>query len=223
MRRLVKAIDPVEGVIGYKFGSLLALGFGLARVVAAFRALTSKTLIYDHQKAGLDVPSMAPEFAAVCRDAGMDAVILFPVAGPGSVDAFVGATLAAGLTPIVGGALPLSDYLVPGGGYVTDDALDRIIARAWDLGARDFIIPATDGAAIARHARTVGPRGPSRLFMPGIGPLGGDVERAFTAARPLPSVAIVGRAIYAAPDPAAAARRLAAAALAFEPAREGAR
>jgi orotidine-5'-phosphate decarboxylase len=159
---------------------------------------------------------MAPEFAAVCRDAGMDALILFPVAGPGSVDAFVGATLRAGLTPIVGGALPLPDYLTPGGGYVVADALGRIIERAHGLGARDFIIPATDGAAIGRHARAFAGREDTRLYMPGIGPLGGDIDRAFGAARPLATYAIVGRAIYAAPDPRAATRELAAAALAFE-------
>ena len=47
--RLVNAIDSVEALVGYKFGSLLALRFGLAAVVKAFRRLTSKWLIYDHQ------------------------------------------------------------------------------------------------------------------------------------------------------------------------------
>ena len=49
--------------------------------------------------------------------------------------------------------------------------------------------------------------------MPGIGPLGGDMTRAFAAAAGVSSFAIVGRAIYAAPDPGQAARRLAAEAL----------
>ncbi len=213
--RLVEAIDSVEGVVGYKFGSLLALRFGLAAVVKAFRRLTSKSLIYDHQKAGLDIPSMAPEFAAVCRDAGMDALILFPLAGPGSLDAFVGATLKAGLVPIVGGALPLSDYLAPGGGFVAEDALPRILDRAHALGARDFIIPATDTHAIRNRAATFATDGGPRLYLPGIGPLGGDITRAFEAARPLCSYAIIGRAIYAAKDPAVAARQLAGEAQAF--------
>ena len=180
--RLVNAIDSVEALVGYKFGSLLALRFGLAAVVKAFRRLTSKWLIYDHQKAGLDIPSMAPEFAAVCRDAGMDALILFPVAGPGSVDAFVGATLKVGLVPIVGGALPLPDYLATGGGFVAEDALPRILDRAYALGARDFIIPATDTVAIKAHASTFAARGTTRLYMPGIGALGGDITRAFRPA-----------------------------------------
>jgi orotidine-5'-phosphate decarboxylase len=213
--RLVEAIDPVGAMVGYKFGSVLALRFGLATVVKTFRGLTAKWLIYDHQKAGLDIPSMAPQFAAVCRDAGMDALILFPVAGPGSVDAFVGATLHAGLVPIVGGALPLPDYLAPGGGFVAEDALPRILDRAWALGARDFIIPATDTPAIRTHAAKFTARPGTRLFMPGIGPLGGEITGAFEAARPLDSYAIIGRAIYAASNPVEAARRLAAEAQAF--------
>jgi orotidine-5'-phosphate decarboxylase len=210
--RLVPQIDPVEGLVGYKLGSLLTLRHGLPAVARAFRALTDKLLLYDHQKAGLDIPSMAGEFVPACREAGVDALVLFPVAGPSAVDAFVGATLKAGLLPIVGGALPLPDYLMSGGGYVAADALARIAERAYALGARDFIVPATDPAAIRRHAEAF-PGRDTRLFLPGIGPLGGQIGRAFAAARGCAAFAIIGRAIYADANPAEAARRLAAEAL----------
>ncbi len=159
---------------------------------------------------------MAPEYVEVCRDAGVDALILFPLGGPGALDAFVGTTLERGLRPVVGGALPLPDYLVRGGGYVAGDALARIITRAFALGARDFIIPATDPVALERHRKKLAAAPGTRLFMPGIGPLGGDITRAFAAAAGVAAFAIVGRAIYAAPDPGEAARRLAAEALASE-------
>jgi orotidine-5'-phosphate decarboxylase len=213
--RLVEAIDAVDGVVGYKLGSLLALRSGLAAVVAAFRKLTAKALLYDHQKAGLDIPSMGREYVAVCRDAGVDALILFPLAGPRAVEAFVGATLDAGLTPIVGGVLPLPDYPVEHGGYVAGDALARIAERAFGMGARDFIVPATDAAMIRGQASRLSGAEPVRLFLPGVGPLGGAIATAFAAAPELPTYAIIGRAIYAAADPAAAARRLAGEALAF--------
>lgn len=215
--RLVEAVDGVDGVVGYKLGSLLALRHGLARTVEALRRATRRALIYDHQKAGLDVPSMAGEYTAVCRDAGVDALVLFPLAGPTAVDAFVGGALAAGLRPVVGGALPLPDYLARGGGYVAGGALGRIAERAWGLGARDFIVPATEPGAIRRQARLFAGRGPFRLFLPGIGALGGQIRTAFAAAGEGPAYAIVGRAIYAAPDPRAAARRLAEEALAPGP------
>ena len=214
--RLVETIDAVDGLVGYKLGALLALRAGLAAVVTAFRTVTTKALLYDHQKAGLDIPSMGKEYVAVCRDAGVDALILFPLGGPSAVDAFVGATLGAGLTPIVGGALPLPDYPVEHGGYVAGNALARIAERAFGLGARDFIVPATDVDTIRDQAKHLSATEPVRLFLPGIGPLGGAIATAFAAAPGLRTYAIIGRAIYAAPDPAAAARRLADEALAFE-------
>jgi len=207
--RLVERIDGVEGVVGYKLGSLLTLRQGLAGVVGAFRKVTRKPLLYDHQKAGLDIPSMGREFVTVCREAGVDALILFPLGGPSTVDAFVGETVQAGLRPIVGGALPLPDFLIRGGGYVSPSALARITERAYTLGARDFIVPATDVPTIQRQARFLTVRGGGRLFLPGIGPLGGEITRAFAATRGIASFAIVGRAIYAAADPGEAARRLA--------------
>lgn len=216
VRYLLEAIDPVDGLAGYKLGSLLTLRYGLGTVVKTFRKLTGKMLLYDHQKAGLDIPSMAAGFVSACRDAGVDALILFPLAGPGAVEAFVGATLEAGLLPIVGGALPLRDYFVKGGGYVVPGALARITERAFRLGARDFIIPATDAAAVRRHVGRFAGRRATRLFMPGIGPLGGDIKRAFAAAQGLSAWAIIGRAIYADPRPGEAARRLAGEALAFD-------
>lgn len=213
--RLAEAIDGVEGIVGYKLGSLLTLRSGLAPAVRALRKVTTKPLFYDHQKAGLDIPSMAAEYVKVCRDAGVDALILFPLGGPTALDAFVSATIEAGLTPVVGGELPLKDYLVKGGGYVAATALARITARALALGARDFIVPATEVGTIRRQAGALAAKGRVRLFLPGIGPLGGEVRKAFAAAPGLMTYAIVGRAIYGDPQPAVAARRLADDALAF--------
>lgn len=217
--RLVEQIDPIDGLVGYKLGSLLALRHGLAPVVAALRKITKKALLYDHQKAGLDIPSMGADYVAVCRDAGIDGLILFPLGGPTVVDAFVRATLEAGLTPIVGGALPLPDFGIAQGGYVADDALARIAARAFELGARDFIVPATDVDTIQRSAARLAAHDAVRLFLPGIGPLGGAIASAFAAAPGSMTYAIIGRAIYAAPDPVTAARRLAGEALSFDGAR----
>lgn len=214
--RLLDAVDGIEGVTGYKIGSLLSLRYGLAAVARAFRKITTKTLLYDHQKAGLDIPSMAAEYVGACRDAGVDALILFPLGGPRALEAFVGETLRARLTPVVGGALPLPDYFARGGGYVVADALDRIVDRAWALGARDFIVPATAPRLIERQARRLRERDGGRLFLPGIGPLGGEIRRALAATKGTSAYAIIGRAIYASPDPSAAARRFAGEALTFD-------
>jgi len=126
---VVKATTNVEGVVGYKLGLTTVLRLGLAAAVEHLRTMTDLPILYDHQKAGPDMPDMAKKFTGVCRDAAVDGLILFPVAGPTAVDGFVGEAVKAGLIPVVGGEIPVPDYGVSGGGYLTDAALDRSLAR----------------------------------------------------------------------------------------------
>ena len=76
---VVKATGDIEGVGGYKIGFVLGLTHGLQYVVEVARKHTDKPLIYDHQKAGTDIPEMGKEYAKLCKEAGIDAVIFFPV------------------------------------------------------------------------------------------------------------------------------------------------
>ncbi len=214
--RVVEATTDVEGVVGYKLGLTSVLHFGLFESIRRVRDVTPLPVIYDHQKAGLDVPSMAPKLTKLVADAGADAVILFPVAGPTAVAKFVGSSIDSGLTPLVGGELPVDDYTVSGGGFVSDDALARIIELAASHGATNFIVPAHSVEhvrVLSEQARVVA-KDPA-IFLPGIGDLGGSIPKAFDAAGRVRAYAIVGRAIYTAKNPADAARRLADEALAF--------
>ncbi|MBM3485430.1 MAG: orotidine 5-phosphate decarboxylase [Alphaproteobacteria bacterium] len=214
--RIVAATTRIPGIVAYKLGLTATLRLGLEGAIRMLRRETDLPLIYDHQKAGPDVPDMAAKFAATCRAAGADGLILFPVAGPRAVDAFVGGAIANRLCPVVGGELPLADYVVSGGGYIADDALTRIFERAIDKGADHFVVPANDPEKVARLARFLRERidEPS-LFLPGIGALGGSIGGSFKEATGCRAYAVVGRTIYAAPDPGEAARRLAGEALAF--------
>ena len=216
MRRVVEQTSRVDGVVGFKVGLTAVLRLGLAGAVKHLRAATDLPLIYDHQKAGPDVPDMAQKFAATCRAAGVDGLILFPVAGPRAVREFVGRALEHRLTPLVGGELPLPDDTVAGGGFIADDALARIFALALALGATAFVVPANDPAKVKRHAEalTATLARPS-LFMPGIGALGGSIAATFREAPGCDLYAVVGRAIYADRDPLEAAKRLAGDALRF--------
>ena len=208
--RVVRATSGVEGVAGYKLGLTTVLRLGLAGAMRRLRNLTTLPILYDHQKAGPDMPDMAKKFTAMCREAGVDGVILFPVAGPTAVDAFVGEAVRAGLFPVVGGEIPVPDYGVSGGGYMLDDALDRILARAVDNKARHFVLPAHDPKKIARWSQWIAKAVEDPvLFLTGFGPLGGTIEQAFTAARPCSKrFAIVGRLITGAAKPDEAARKL---------------
>jgi orotidine-5'-phosphate decarboxylase len=216
-KRVVAATTGIDGVVAYKLGLTAVLRLGLAGAVRELRGLTDLPIVYDHQKAGPDIPDMAGKFAALCREAGVDGLILFPIAGPRAVAEFAGQALAVGLLPIVGGELPLRDYRVSDGGYIVDDALERIIVASLDLGVDHFVVPAADPARVARLARWLAERmsGRPSFLMPGIGALGGTIAQSFAEAPNASRYAVVGRAIYAAPDPAEAAKRLAGEALEF--------
>jgi orotidine-5'-phosphate decarboxylase len=216
MRRVVEHTTAVDGIVGYKVGLTATLRLGLGGAVAHLRSATDLPLIYDHQKAGPDVPDMAPKFSATCKEAGVDGLILFPVAGPRAVVEFAGSAYANRLLPIVGGDLPFPDYNASGGGYVIDDALDKIFHKGIEIGVDHFVIPGNTAAKIAHHARwLVQAIERPALFIPGIGALGGSIATAFAAAPGCDLYAVVGRAIYDAADPSEAARRLAGEALRF--------
>lgn len=214
--RIAETTTGIDGVIGYKIGLTLALRLGLKGAVAALKEVTDLPIIYDHQKAGADIPDMGQKFCALAAEAGVSGLVLFPLAGPHAVDAFVGGACDSGLMPLVGGDLPLKDYNASGGGYVVDDALDHIFARAVEHGAELFIVPGNTDEKVRRHATRLRKlvAKPS-LVIPGIGALGGNIPDCFTAAKGCRAYAVIGRAIYGAADPAEAARQLAGEALKF--------
>ena len=216
LKRLIDRTTGVEGIVGYKLGLTGVLQLGLAGVVRTVREHTNLPLLYDHQKAGPDIPDMATKFVRLCREAGVQGLILFPLAGPGAVRSFVGQSLEQGLVPVVGGALPLPDYLASGGGFVADDAPARLFGQAADLGADHFVVPANEAATVRRYVALLRERVERpKLIMPGIGSLGGTIRDSFKETEGCQAYAIVGRAIYAASDPGEAARRLADEALYF--------
>jgi orotidine-5'-phosphate decarboxylase len=209
--RVVEATTGVEGVVGYKLGLTLVLRLGLAGAMAKLRGATDLPIVYDHQKAGPDVPDMAVKFSATCREAGVDGLILFPTAGPRAVDGFVGESMKNRLLPIVGGDLPFADYNAAGGGYVIDNALDLIFDRAVALGADHFVVPGNTPDKLRHHAARLRERiDVPTLFVPGIGPLGGTLGGAVKAAPGCRVFGVVGRAVYAASDPRRAAEELVA-------------
>ena len=208
-KRTIDLTTAVEGVVGYKLGMTMALNLGLAKAVRQLRSHTDLPLLYDHQKAGPDVFDMAAKFAALCAKAKVDGLILFPTAGPRAVEAFVGETLRHGMLALVGGDLPFADYNMSGGGYVADDALERIIDKAVAAGADHFVIPGNTPDKLRHHsARLKGKLAAPVFVVPGIGPLGGKIGDLVAAANGCSVYGVVGRAIYGATDQASAARAL---------------
>jgi len=203
--KLVEATANVDGIGGYKVGFELALGYGLPKVMETVRKHTDKPVIYDHQKAGTDIPDTGKNFARVCKKAGVDAVILFPQSGPETERAWIYHALDAGLKVIVGGRMTHPAYSVSEGGFITDEgALEmyKIGARA---GVTNFVVPGNKPDVIKQVRELVEGEGVSPVFYaPGFIAQGGKIEDAAKVAGDR-FHGIVGRGIYSASDMHAAA------------------
>lgn len=133
---------------GYKVGFTLALRMGLSCLVDEVKrvaddwGLPPKPVIYDHQKAGTDIPDMGEPFALLCKEAGVSAVILFPQSGPETERAWIKAAQDQQLSVIVGGFMTHKKYAVSEGGWIADSAARRDIYKvAADLGVTEFVMP----------------------------------------------------------------------------------
>jgi orotidine-5'-phosphate decarboxylase len=202
---LVKQTADVEGIGGYKIGFGLGLRHGLSKVVETARKYTNKPLIYDHQKAGTDIPDTGKDFANVMKESGIDTVILFPQAGPETERAWIYHALDQGLNVIVGGRMTHHAYSVSEGGFITDEgALDmyRIAARA---NINNFVVPGNKPEVIQQIRNVVEEENVHPVFYaPGFIAQGGKIADAAQAAGDR-FHGIVGRGIYEAKDIKAAA------------------
>ncbi len=202
---LVKQTADIVGIGGYKIGFELGYGYGLPKVVETARKYTQKPLIFDHQKAGSDIPDTGKNFARVCKKAGIDTVIMFPQAGPETERAWIYHALNQGLKVIVGGRMTHPAYAQSEGGFISDEgALEmyRIAARA---GIGNFVVPGNKPDVIKMVREIVKAEGVAPVFYaPGFIAQGGKIEDAAKAAGDK-FHGIVGRGIYEASDMKAAA------------------
>jgi len=201
LRNLVGVTSRVEGVVGYKIGFMLALKFSLGKVVETIREYTNLPIIYDHQKAGTDIPEMAVPFARDCQEAGINGVIIFPQAGPETEVAFIKEIQNQGMIPIVGGEMTHAKYLKKEGGFLSDDTPGQIFKTALLQGVRYFVLPGNRPESIGQYFRLLDQfGGESRLLLPGLGRQGGDIERVFRVTQARPTYFIVGSTIYNSED-----------------------
>ena len=195
---LVEKTTDVEGIVGYKVGFMLGTGFGLRNIIPEMREYTDKPIIYDQQKAGTDIPAMGKNFSKLMADAGVDAAIIFPQAGPETQVAFVNGLIDNGIIPIGGGEMTHPKYLAKDGGYIRNDAPNEMYSLFLEKGVRDFVVPGNKPEAIRRYVD-----GPFREFKneialhsPGHGKQGGILSDAIKAAFPVRYFGIVGSGVY---------------------------
>lgn len=198
---LIQCGEKSETVVGYKIGFTLGLRFGLHRVVETIRRDSSRPIIYDHQKAGTDIPQMGTPLAKCCKEAGISGIIIFPLAGPETMISFIEAIRKGGAIPIIGGVMTHPAFLRGEGGYIDDSAPSEIYRKAAENGVEHFVLPGNRPKLIRKYVDEISQVIEcASVLMPGIGTQGGQIGEAFDAARENRCYAIVGSAIYKAPD-----------------------
>lgn len=214
---IVKVTSPIDGIVGFKIGCILGLRYGLPALVEVTRKHSLLPVIYDHQKAGTDIPDLATAFVGVVTGAGIEGVIIFPQAGPQTELAFIRAASRAGVTPIVGGEMTHPQYLASEGGFLRTSAPQEMYEEGAREGVSFFVVPGNRTEAIRKYVRLLSELVDAPGFlMPGIGRQGGDLAQAFAATAGCASYAIIGSGIYRAPDIEKAAARFCDAALRFQ-------
>ncbi len=215
-KTLIEQTCSIEGIVGYKIGCTLALSYGLSKLTEIVAEQTDLPLIYDHQKAGTDIPQMGNKFAEVCSRAGVKAVIIFPMAGPETEKAFIEALFQSGVVPWVGGEMTHEMYLSGKGGFIDDDAPKGMYKIGAECGVEYFVVPGNKPAIIGKYNTFLSETVKEPKFcMPGIGVQGGEIRKAFEAVKGKEAYAIVGSAIYKSRDVEEAARRFCKEAMEF--------
>lgn len=209
----------IEGLSAIKIGFRMAF----RRLDAAVDIIKQQcgdemVIIYDHQKAGNDIPEMGKGFAQDLKSAGVDVAILFPFTGPRTQAVWTESCLNSGLQVMTGGIMTHLGFLVSEGGYIADDAPLRIYRLAAELGVRHFVVPGNKPDWVLRIrgllVEILGD-GNFTLSAPGFISQGGNISECGAVAGNFWH-AIVGSAIYKASHPRQVAERLASQILAMK-------
>jgi len=183
--RVVNAVrDHVDAI---KVNWPLILGCGPEIITEMSKV---KQVICDLKIA--DIPSVNRLIVEGAMSRGASAVICHGFTGDDSVAACVEAS--------GGQVFVVAEMSHPGGKQFTAPLAERIASLAKGAGARGIVAPATRPERIADLRRVIGDL---EIISPGVGAQGGKASDALKAGA---DYVIVGRAIYGAPDPGAAAR-----------------
>jgi len=206
LKNLVKETCSVGGIGAYKIGLELCIPYGICQVVDVIRKQTDLPIIYDHQKAATDIPELGEKFAKAVK--GVDAVILFPLAGPETEKAWINACRKEKLGIIVGGEMTHKGFLESDNGFINEKGTFAIYEIAAGQKINDFVVPGNKPEKIKLYKAFLEARGIKPIFYsPGLIAQGGNITESAKAAGERWH-AIVGRALYNAKDMHKAAKEL---------------
>lgn len=204
--RLVDATHDIEEIVAYKVGFEALLG-GLDEWVKVARKYTNKPIIYDHQKAGTDIPDTGKRFAEIMKTAGVDAAIIFPQSGPKTQWEWIHSLFEQGIEVIVGGEMTHPKYKVSEGGYINDEKIRQIYQIGAKAGVNNFVMPGNKPDLLEFYRDIVIGALPMKsweefkpaIYSPGLVAQGGKISDAVKIAGER-WYAIVGRGIYGEKD-----------------------
>lgn len=185
--RVVGLVKDHVDAIKINWPLILAAGPDIIREMSH-----TKDVICDLKIA--DIPNTNRLIVEQAMARGASAVIAHGFAGEDSVKACVDSAK--------GQVFVVTEMSHPGGQQFTAPVADKLAALAKSAGARGIVAPATRPERIAELRRIIGDL---EIISPGVGAQGGKASDAIRAGA---DYIIVGRAIYEAPDPREASRRL---------------
>jgi orotidine-5'-phosphate decarboxylase len=191
-KKIAKACVPHIDAIKLGYPLILASGLSIARELEEL----DRPLIADFKVA--DIPNTNTLIAEQVFDAGFASIICHGFTGKDAVQACVDVAADYG-----GACFVVAEMSHPGATvFFHGGTAEKIAELAMECGADGIIAPATRPERVKVLRKVVGKR---KILSPGIGAQGGD---AATVAKIVDGI-IVGRAIYEAEDPAAAAESFA--------------
>jgi orotidine-5'-phosphate decarboxylase len=186
--RVVEAVKDYVDAIKINWPLILAAGPNIITELSHV-----KDVICDMKIA--DIPNTNKLIVEQAMSRGAAAVICHGFTGDDSVKACVDAAK--------GQVFVVTEMSHPGGKQFTAPVADKLAAIARSVGARGIVAPATRPERIADLRKVIGNL---EIISPGVGAQGGKASDAIKAGA---DYIIVGRAIYEAPDPGLAAKKLA--------------
>jgi orotidine-5'-phosphate decarboxylase len=186
--RVVNAVREHVDAIKINWPLILAAGPDIISEMSKVKAVICDMKIAD-------IPNTNRLIVEQAMSRGASAVIAHGFTGDDSVKACVEAAK--------GQVFVVTEMSHPGGKQFTAPVADRLASLAKSCGARGIVAPATRPERIAALRKLIGNM---EIISPGVGAQGGKASDAIRAGA---DYIIVGRAIYEAPDPGAAAKALA--------------
>jgi len=136
----------------------------------------------------------------------VNAVILFPQAGPVTEEAWIKAAREEKMEVIIGGEMTHKGYLESDNGFLKSDMPKRVYTIAANLGVKDFVVPGNKPDKIREYKEMLEALSVKPVFYsPGLVAQGGSITDGARAAGDKWH-AIIGRGLYEAKDMHAAAK-----------------